>query len=125
MRLHYWDKHNDSLLDLSYCYAPCSGQRGALQSGIVPSFPFVIDERGKRGFSFKFRKRGSQRERVLVLFVFRGGLCAHRKENEDTNRQVIGFVSLPMNPIFCLFQGNKIIPPNESQSATMCKPVFT
>ena len=92
---------------------------------IVPSFAFVIDERGKREISVKFRKRGPQRERIIVLLVFHGGLCAHRKENEDTNRQVIGFVSLPMNPIFCLFQGKKIIPLKAAWPATMCKPVFS
>ncbi|MDY2896474.1 MAG: hypothetical protein SOT51_06255, partial [Candidatus Enterosoma sp.] len=85
---------------------------------------FVIDERGKWELSVKFRKRGPQRERVLVLLVLHGGLYAHRKENEDTNRQVIGFVSLPMNPIFCLFQGKKIISLKASWPATMCKPVF-
>lgn len=98
--------------------------RKRLVLGIVPCFAFVIDERGKWELSVKFRKRGPQRERVLVLLVLHGGLYAHRKENEDTNRQVIGFVSLPMNPIFCLFQGKKIISLKASWPATMCKPVF-
>lgn len=98
--------------------------RKRLMFGIVPAFAFVIDERGKRELSVKFRKGGPQRERVIVLFAFHGGLCAHRKENEDTNRQVIGSVFLPMNPIFCLFQGKKIIPPNETWPSTMCKLIF-
>lgn len=98
--------------------------RKRLVLGIVLSYAFVIDERGKWEFSVKFRKRGPQRERVLVLLFFYGGLYAHRKENEDTIRQVIGFVFLPMNPIFCLFQCKKIIPLKAPWLATMCKPVF-
>jgi len=92
--------------------------------GILPSFAFVIGERGKRELSVKFRKGGPQRERVIVLFVFLGGLCLRFPSDEHTNRQVIGFVSLPMNPIFCLFQGKKIIPLKAAWPATMCKSVF-
>lgn len=71
---------------------------------IVLSFAFVRDEGWKRKCPVKFRKCGPQREPVFVLQFFHGGLCAHRKGSEDTNRQVIGFVSLPMNPIFTFFK---------------------
>ena len=98
--------------------------RKKLVFGILPSFAFVIGERGKRELSVKFRKGGPQRERVIVLFVFLGGLCLRFPSDEHTNRQVIGFVSLPMNPIFCLFQGKKIIPLKAAWPATMCKSVF-
>lgn len=71
---------------------------------IVPSFAFFMDEGWKRKCPVKFRKCGPQREPVFILQFFHGGLYAHRKGSEDTNRQVIGFVSLPMNPIFTFFK---------------------